>query len=98
MGIIRKATVGTIVGAAAAVGYLRASTTIISPLPLDDGLWTSKIYKRNNAFQNPSTNDVCVKQIPLDKIRPELLQKDGDLALEFCRGVWSGWGMPSPLP
>lgn len=92
MGIIRKATLGTFVGVAAAAGYVRASTTIISPIPKGDALWASSIYKRHNAHGNASTNDTCARQVPLDKIRPELLQKEGDLALELCRGLWSGWG------
>lgn len=92
MGIIRKAVLGALVSGAAAVGYIGGSTTIISPLPVNDPIWASKIYKKMNAHQNPSTNDACIKTVPLDKIRPELLQKEGDLALEFCRGLFSGWG------
>lgn len=92
MGIIGKATIGAALGSTALLGYLRATTAIVSPLPLDDALFGSKVYKKYNLHQNPATNDACMKQIPLDRIRPELLQKEGDLALELCRGVWSGWG------
>ena len=28
----------------------------------------------------------------MSKIKPELLEREGDLALEFCRGVWGGLG------
>lgn len=92
MGIIRKTVIGVTAGTAAAVGYLRLSTSIIAPIPLNDALYNSGVYKKYNSHRNAATNDICVKTIPLNRIRPELLQKEGDLALEFCRGVWSGWG------
>ncbi len=95
MGIVRKLTLctGVLAGlGTGALGYLRTSTTIISPLPQDDPLWRSKSYAKYNTHHNAPMQDICVKRIPLDKIRPELLQHDGDLALEFCRGVWSGLG------
>lgn len=72
--------------------YVGGTTSVIWPLPLDDPLWSSSVYARHNPHGNPSTQDVCIKRVPLSKIRPELLEKEGDLALEFCRGVWSGWG------
>lgn len=92
MGIIRKVTVGVTVGTAAALGYIRTSTSIISPIPLNDPLYGSSSYKKYNVHHNAATNDICVKTIPLSRIRPELRQKEGELALEFCRGVWSSWG------
>ncbi|PNP42339.1 hypothetical protein TGAM01_v208086 [Trichoderma gamsii] len=92
MGIIRKTVLGVTAGTAAAVGYLRLSTSIIAPIPLNDALYSSGVYKKYNPHRNAATNDICVKTIPLNRIRPELLQKEGDLALEFCRGLWSGWG------
>lgn len=93
MGIIRQATVGTACGAAVLLGYIRGATTMISPLPLGDAIYASNLYTKYNKHANPAVNDICTKEIPLDKIRPELLQKEGDLALEFCRGVWSGLGI-----
>lgn len=90
----RLATVG-LVGTSGAAAYLAARNPVISPLSPSDPVWTSSLYKKHNPSRNPATQDVCIKRIPLDKIRPELLQKDGDLALEFCRGVWSGWGSSS---
>ncbi|KXX78915.1 hypothetical protein MMYC01_205137 [Madurella mycetomatis] len=95
MGAIRtlKLCTGALAGLGiGTVGYLGASTTIISPLPEDDPLWRSKSYAKYNLHRNPSTQDICLKRIPLGKIRPELLENEGDLALEFCRGVWSGLG------
>ncbi|KAK4140452.1 uncharacterized protein C8A04DRAFT_14931 [Dichotomopilus funicola] len=92
MGLIKKVTLSTVGLGSAALGYLGLATTIVSPLPADDPLWQSKSFAKYNRHRNPSTQDICVKRIPLAKIRPELLEKEGDLALEFCRGVWGGWG------
>ncbi|KAF7562855.1 hypothetical protein G7046_g1288 [Stylonectria norvegica] len=92
MGILRKALFSTILGTSGAVAYLGATQTIVSPLPANDPVWASKTYARHNPNGNPVTQDVCIKRIPLNKIRPDLLKKDGALATEFCRGVWSSWG------
>ncbi|KAK3313253.1 hypothetical protein B0H66DRAFT_389174 [Apodospora peruviana] len=92
MGLIKKTLYTGILTGASVFGYLGATTTIISPLPRDDPLWSSKSFAKFNVHNNASTQDVCVKRVPIDKIRPELLEKEGDLALEFCRGVWGGLG------
>lgn len=92
MGIIKKTFYTTVLTGTAFVGYVAGSTSIIRPLPRDDPIWKSNPFNRYNVQNNPSTQDVCIKRVPLSKIRPELLEKDGDLALEFCRGVWAGWG------
>ena len=92
MGLIKKTFYTGVLGTSALVGYLATTTSIICPLPRNDPIWTSKVYSKYNIQKNPSTQDVCIKRIPLSKIRPELLQNEGDLAVEFCRGVWSGWG------
>jgi hypothetical protein len=104
MGIIKKTFYTTVLTGTALVGYVAGSTSIICPLPRDDPIWHSSPYRRYNAQNNPSTQDVCIKRIPLSKIRPELLEQDGALALEFCRGVWGGLGellvaplLPAPL-
>ncbi|KAK0625164.1 hypothetical protein B0T17DRAFT_590823 [Bombardia bombarda] len=92
MGLIKKTLLTGALTGAGVLGYIGATTTIISPLPKDDPIWSSRTYAKYNMHQNPATQDVCVKRIPLSKIRPELLQKEGDLAVEFSRGVWSGLG------
>ncbi|KAK3937145.1 hypothetical protein QBC46DRAFT_393370 [Diplogelasinospora grovesii] len=92
MGIIRKTFYTTVLTGASVFGYLGSTTTLISPLPQDDPFWRSRSFARYNVHHNACTQDICVKRIPLDKIRPELLQKEGDLVLEFCRGVWGGLG------
>lgn len=97
MGIIKRTLYTTALTGTALVGYIAGTTSVICPIPRDDPIWTSKIFSRYNIHKNPTTQDVVIKRIPLDKIRPELLQKDGDLALEFCRGIWAGWGKLSSV-
>lgn len=95
MGLIRSTLFTGLLatsGVSGAAAYIAAKNPVISPLPPSDPIWSSSLYKKHNPSKNPATQDICVKRIPFSKIKPELLQKEGDLALEFCRGVWSGWG------
>lgn len=92
MGIIKKTIYTSALTTASVLGYLGATTTLITPLPNDDPVWRSKSYARVNVHRNAAMHDVAVKRIPLDKIKPSLLQKDGDLTVEFCRSVWGGLG------
>lgn len=101
MGIIKRTIYTTALTGTALVGYVAGTTSIIRPIPRDDPIWSSKMFARYNIHNNPTTQDVCIKRIPLSKVKPELLQEEDDLALEFCRGVWAGWGelcpvLPSP--
>lgn len=57
-----------------------------------DYLFNHTLYARYNPENNPTTADVCVRRVPLDKIKPEYLEKEGKLAERFCAGVWSGFG------
>ncbi|KAI1413311.1 hypothetical protein F5Y13DRAFT_28764 [Hypoxylon sp. FL1857] len=91
MGLIRK-TLGTalaLVGGGAA--YLTATTNLRSPLPADDELWTTESFKRFNRYRNPSLQDYCWKTLPLSQVRPELRDNEEALAIEFCRGAWTGY-------
>ncbi|KAH7175325.1 hypothetical protein EDB81DRAFT_874180 [Dactylonectria macrodidyma] len=92
MGIIGKTVFTALLGTSTAAAYLAAKNPVISPLPPSDPIWSARLYKRGNPNRNPATQDVVIRRIPIDKIRPELLEKNGDLTLEFCRGVWSGLG------
>ena len=92
MNALRKTFFFGLLGTSTAAAYLAAKNPIISPLPSSDPIWRSKLYRARNPSGNPATQDVCIKRIPLSKIRPELIAEDDALALEFCRGVWSGWG------
>lgn len=98
MGIIKKTIYTGVLTGLGVVGYLGASTTLARPLPRDDPLFSSKLYAQHNRHLNGSTQDMVVKRIPLRKIRPELLQDEGALTVEFCRGVWSGLGNALSLP
>ena len=92
MGLVRTTVFTGLLGTSTAAAYLAARNPVISPLAAADPVWTSSVYKKQNPARNPVTQDICIKRVPVSKIRPELLKKDGDLALEFCRGVWGGWG------
>jgi hypothetical protein len=92
MGIIRKTFFTTVLTGAGVFGYLGATTTLVSPLPGSDPVWRSKSYARYNIHRNAAMHDVAWKRIPLNKVKPELLEKEGSLVLEFCRGMWGGLG------
>ncbi|KFA70277.1 hypothetical protein S40285_08213 [Stachybotrys chlorohalonatus IBT 40285] len=92
MGFFRLSIYTGLLATSGSAAYLAARNPVIAPLPSSDPIWKSAIYKCHNPAGNPATQDVCIKRIPLSKIRPELLEKEGDLALEFCRGVWGGLG------
>jgi hypothetical protein len=92
MGFLRKAVYTGLLATSGSAAFLAAKNPVIAPLTSDDGIWKSAVYRKHNPSKNPSTQDVCIKRIPLSKIRPELLQREGDLALEFCRGLWGGLG------
>ncbi|KAJ1564375.1 hypothetical protein HK405_015043, partial [Cladochytrium tenue] len=71
---------------------LAATTTVVTPLPEDDPIWSTEIYRRLNTFGNPCVQDKIVKRVPLTKIRPELLETEGALVTELNRGLWGGAG------
>ncbi|KAI9692821.1 MAG: hypothetical protein M1822_004815 [Bathelium mastoideum] len=79
------ATVGTFVAMTRKSRFVSVSTT--------DEIFTNVFYLRNNPEKNPSLHDLCVRRVPLDRVKPELLEKDGKLVEAFCAGVWSGLAM-----
>jgi len=64
--------------------------------PSTDPSFQSPFYRKFNAETNPTTHDLCVRQIPLWKVKPELVadaHKGGSKLVEaFCAGVWGGFG------
>ncbi|KAL7930314.1 hypothetical protein V8C35DRAFT_313537 [Trichoderma chlorosporum] len=64
--------------------------------PETDPLFKHPIFKDVNPRNNPSTHDSCVRRVPFEKLRPELLEdaRRGGSALveEFSRGFWAGYG------
>ena len=63
----------------------------ILAVPADDYIFNTTLFARYNPNNNPVSQDICVRTVPIDKIRPELLA-EGKLVESFCAGVWSGWG------
>jgi len=64
--------------------------------PFKDESFHSLFYRKFNPETNPTTHDLCVRQIPLWKVKPELVQdahNGGSKLVEaFCAGVWGGFG------
>jgi len=94
MGFISKVFKTTVVGGGAAAGAFVFGTrnSHFVPLLASDPIFSSKSYLKYNPEKNPATQDFCVKKVPLSKIKPELLEKDGKLVEAFCAGVWGGLG------
>ncbi|XXH05159.1 hypothetical protein Hte_011584 [Hypoxylon texense] len=98
MGIIRTALLtgvygvtGSVASVGAGMAYLAATTSLVD-LTKNDPMFKSKTYAKYNPKGNPAHQDVVIKRIPLQKLRPELRDNEEALTLEFCRGVWSRWG------
>ncbi|PTB66164.1 hypothetical protein BBK36DRAFT_1119379 [Trichoderma citrinoviride] len=64
--------------------------------PETDPLFKHPILQEVNPRNNPSTHDCCLRRVPFERLRPELLEdaKRGGSALveEFARGMWGGFG------
>lgn len=95
MGFIKKLFKTTAYGGAGAAAswlYLTRNSKFV-PLSASDPIFNSAAYRRNNPNHNPATQDLCVRRVPLQDIKPDLLEKDGKLVEAFCAGVWGGLGM-----
>lgn len=61
-----------------------------------DALWHFPLLKKINPHDNPSLNDSCVRRIPYEQLKPELLEdqrRGGDkLVIAFSQGMWGGYG------
>ena len=64
--------------------------------PATDPLFQSAFYKKYNPNPNPTIYDLCIRKIPIFKLKQELVEdaeKGGTKMVEaFCAGVWSGFG------
>ncbi|KAJ5223974.1 hypothetical protein N7468_008516 [Penicillium chermesinum] len=82
MGLISRTLKVTAFGSVATIGLFFGSTRNdeFVPMAATDPIFQSPFYKKFNPNNNPTTHDLCVRRIPLDKIRPELLEKKGKLA------------------
>jgi hypothetical protein len=94
MGFIRTVLNTAILGGAGSAGafafWTRNSKFV--PLSSTDPIFSSAAYACNNPNRNPATQDLCVRKVPLNKIKPHLLEKEGKLVEAFCAGVWGGLG------
>lgn len=65
--------------------------------PDTDPLFQHPVLKQLNPRSLPSTHDSCVRKVPFDQLRPELLEDarrgGGALVQEFSRGIWGGYGI-----
>jgi len=98
MAFFRTVLTFTGYGALGSVGTLAflGRNSKVLPLSTSDYLYNTTFYARYNPENNPTTSDVCIRKVPLSKIRPEYLEKYGKLVERFCAGVWSGIGKSSP--
>ncbi|GAB7352745.1 hypothetical protein MBLNU459_g3097t1 [Dothideomycetes sp. NU459] len=94
MGVIRSAIAVAGYGSLAGVGgwalWTRGSRFV--PMNANDYIYNTTMFARYNPERNPTMSDLCVKRVPLSKIKPEYLEKEGKLVEKFCAGVWSGLG------
>ena len=76
-----------------AAGYvLWTRQTKIVEVPPNDYIFNHTLFARYNPNNAPVTQGLCVRRVPLDKLRPELIEQEGKLVEAFCAGVWSGPG------
>jgi hypothetical protein len=96
MGLISKTLNTLILGGAGSAGAFAFWTRNSKFVPLSehDAIFSSPAYIRNNPNRNPTTQDLCVKKVKLGRIKPYLLEKEGEgkLVEAFCAGVWGGLG------
>lgn len=94
MGLISRALKITAAGTVASVGIFFGATRndVFEPMDTTDPIFSSPFFTKYNPNRNPTLHDKCVRRIPLDKIKPELLEKKGKLVEAFCAGVWGGMG------
>lgn len=94
MGILRTTfalTGWTTLGATASFVLWTRKSRIVD-VPATDYIFNHTLFARFNPNNSPVTQDLCVRKVPLTKIRPELLEKEGKLVEAFSAGLWSGMG------
>lgn len=94
MGIFKALFQTTVIGGAATTGafFFGVRNSKFVPLSASDAIFSSAPYNKFNPEKNPTTNDLCVRKVPLNQLKPQLLEKEGRLVEGFCAGVWSGLG------
>lgn len=94
MGLIKRFLKISAAGSVATVGVFFGATRndVFEHMDTSDPIFQSPFYKKFNPENNPTLHDLCVRRMPLDKIKPELLENKGKLTEAFCAGVWGGMG------
>lgn len=64
----------------------------MQPLDPNDYIFHSTFMARLNPDQHPTFSDVCIREVPLAKIKPELLNQEGKLVEQFCAKTFGGIG------
>ncbi|KFZ04233.1 hypothetical protein V501_09218 [Pseudogymnoascus sp. VKM F-4519 (FW-2642)] len=92
MPIIRKALYTAILGTTGVTGlaFFTTRKSIIVPVPATDPIYSSSAYLAQNPNNNPVTQDIVIRRLPLSSIRPELLEKEGALVEAVTAGVFGG--------
>lgn len=89
-------TLGTLAVLFGTSSYLTRDTFFRDFSPQSDSLFSTDTYKRANPHGNDTLHDLCVRRVPLGRLRPELREdasRGGSrLVREFCRGAWGGRG------
>ncbi|KAL0069351.1 Lanosterol 14-alpha-demethylase [Marasmius tenuissimus] len=89
--IAKTASLGGVTGLGTFL-FLTRKNEFVPMDPSNSPLFHSRHYKSWNPNDNATTHDDCMRKVPLDQIRPELLQKEGELVRAFVAGVWSSTG------
>ena len=88
---------GTLGGTLGYVFWTRKNR--IQPVSPTDYIFNTTLFARYNPNNAPVTQDICLRRVPLSKIKPELLEAEkrgeGKLVEAFCQGVWGGIGISS---
>ncbi|KIY72523.1 hypothetical protein CYLTODRAFT_434742 [Cylindrobasidium torrendii FP15055 ss-10] len=71
--------------------FLTRKNTFVPLDPTSHPLFQIPHLKTYNPERNPTFYDDCIRTIPLQDIKPGLLE-DGELVKAFCGGVWGGGG------
>jgi len=82
---------GSLVATSSWLWYTRQSH--LQPLDHNDYLFQSTFMARLNPDNHPAMSDVCIRELPLSKIKPELLTEDGKLVEQFCAKTFGGIGI-----
>ncbi|KAA8894824.1 hypothetical protein FN846DRAFT_894714 [Sphaerosporella brunnea] len=95
MGLIKflfNTSVFAAAGSATAFTLLTRKSVFAAVPPVSDDAFKAAHLDTFNPNRNPAVHDRCVRRVRLDKIRPDLLESEGGLVTQFCRGIWGGKG------